>query len=535
MRSFLPQSILFSFLFLFLFGTAAVVSSQTPQDVSRPNVLLVLVDDLGACDLGFSGSSYHQTPHIDALAQKGTVFPNAYASCAVCSPTRAALQTGKSPARLGLTDWIRSRFQNGEAPQLVNGVWPYEKNKGEKLACPKNPIWMELEETTLAERLHDLGYATAYIGKWHLGPEEFFPNAQGFDVNIGGCDLGQPPSYFDPYFPDSTEWNAGNPQLNPKYRITTLKPEKNGEFLTDREAREAVRFLKDASQNPQRPFFLQVSHYAVHTPIMCRAEVRDRYKARLDEMTKTNPNLKKNFNGGRDGRDPNQTVNEQRNPNYAGLVESVDDAVGKILQTLEETGLAKNTIVIFTSDNGGFCGVTDNFPLREGKGTPYEGGLRVPLVVCLPESFSFEGKTFVSDDYERTSDVPVSSYDLVPTILHLVGAPLGGEQMEAQKLDGRDVSGTLFDSCAKNVSDAPLFWHFPHYRLGWDPYSVVRDGNWKLIRFYTPHGFRYELYDLQNDPQEWKNLAQDRPKLVKKLDAELAEWLKRTGAREPRP
>ena len=539
-----PELIILYALFSLIFAPTAFASDSAKSDskslaFSRaPNILLVLVDDLGACDLGFSGSSFHETPHIDALAEKGTVFTSAYASCAVCSPTRAALQTGKSPARLGITDWIRSKFQDGKAPETVNGVWPYETPKPGKLSCPVNPIRMELGEVTLAERLHTLGYATGYIGKWHLGPEGFFPDAQGFDVNLGGCDLGQPPSYFDPYCPDSTELKAGgDPTLRPLYRITTLKPERTGEFLTDREAREAVRFLRTAAETPERPFFLQVSHYAVHTPIMCRKKVQEKYQRKLEEMSRENPNLRKNFNGGRDDRDPNQTQNEQRNPNYAGLVESVDDAVGEILRTLEETGLSENTIVIFTSDNGGFCGVTDNFPLREGKGTPYEGGLRVPLVVYLPEKYREECVP------PHESDIPVTSYDLVPTLLHLAGAPLSAAQLETQKLDGRDISGIFFpkktEAEMKNESenemrsDAPLFWHFPHYRQEWEPYSAVRDGHWKLIRFYTPSGNRYELYNLKRDPQEQKNLAEKRPEIVTQLDTELTQWLEKTGARIP--
>ena len=182
---------------LLLFSAAA--ADQPAPAGKRPNIVLILVDDLGACDLAYSGSPYHQTPHIDSLAEKGTVFTQCYASCAVCSPTRASLQTGKSPARLGLTDWIRARFQGGVQPTQVDGQWPYEKNGKNRLSCPVNPIQMELEEFTIAEWLKELGYRTGYIGKWHLGTDKFYPDKQGYDVNRGGCDLGQPPSYFDPY------------------------------------------------------------------------------------------------------------------------------------------------------------------------------------------------------------------------------------------------------------------------------------------------------------------------------------------------
>ncbi|MDO4571619.1 MAG: sulfatase [Planctomycetia bacterium] len=524
-------SVLFCLLWIFASNAICEDTASRPADATysadamRPNVVFVLVDDLGACDLGYSGSLLHETPNIDSLAQKGTIFTNGYAACAVCSPTRAALQTGKSPARLGLTDWIRSRFQGGAPQALENGAWPYSAPSANQLACPANPIWLEREEVTLAERLRSLGYMTAYVGKWHLGPEGFFPEDQGYDYNVGGCDLGQPPSYFDPYYPDSTESEAGSPNLRPLYRITTLKPEKRGEFLTNREAREAAGLIRKAVQE-KRPFFLQVSHYAVHTPIMSRSPVREKYKARLEEMRKTNPNLKKNFNQGRDDRDPNQVVNEQRNPNYAGLVESVDDAMGVILDTLRETGILENTIVVFTSDNGGFCGVTDNFPLRDGKGTPYEGGLRVPLIVYLPESLRKEGV-----EVPQVCDIPCSTCDWTPTLLRLVGAPIPPSQLEAEGLDGRDVAPALL---GEELDDTPLFWHFPHYRLEWEPYSVVRDGEWKLIRFYTTAGYRNELYNLSNDPQERVNLAEEAPETTRRLSALLDEWLQKTGARLPR-
>ena len=516
----------------FVWRAAALIASillisnavaDEPAARKRPNIVMILVDDLGACDLGYSGSSYHQTPHIDSLAEKGIVFTQGYASCAVCSPSRAALQTGKSPARLGLTDWIRARFQNGVDPTPVNGQWRYEKNGANRLACPANPIRMELEEITIAERLKELGYRTGYIGKWHLGTEPFFPDKQGYDVNVGGCDLGQPPSYFDPYYSTSNENNPGNPKKDPKYRITTLKPEMTGEFLTHREAREAVKFIKESGD---KPFFLLLAHYAVHQPIMCPQSVRLKYKEIKQELAKTNPNLLKPFDGDRDDLDPNQTSNEQRYPAYAGLVESVDDAVGVVLRCLVEQGLEENTIVIFTSDNGGYCGVTDNFPLREGKGTPYEGGLRVPLIFYVPDGLK-------KSSTPKSTDVPFSTCDFLPTLLDFAGRPLTEKELQEQNLDGKNMAPFLRGET--DSVDNELYWHFPHYRQGNDPYSIIRsvDG-WKLIRYYTLNGARYELYDLKSDPQERTNLAPQNQEKVKELSQKLDDWLTKTGARLPK-
>ena len=506
------------------FSTAfETIAAESSASVKRPNIVLVLVDDLGACDLAYSGSSYHQTPQIDSLAKKGTVFTQGYAACAVCSPTRAALQSGKAPARLGLTDWIRARFQGGVQPTPVNGQWPYEKNGPNQLSCPANPIRMELEEFTIAERLKTLGYRTGYIGKWHLGKDDFFPDKQGYDVNRGGCDLGQPPSYFDPYYSTSRERDTGNAKKDPNYRISTLEPENPGEFLTHREAREAVKFIKESGDTP---FYLQLSHYAVHQPVMCAEAVRQKYAQIKKERGKTNPNLLKPFDGDRDDGDENQRANEQRNPVYAGLVESVDDAMGAVLKCIVEQGLEENTIVIFTSDNGGYCGVTDNFPLREGKGTPYEGGLRVPLIIYIPDGLK-KGST------EKCTEVPFTSCDFLPTLLDFAGQPLSQQELNEQNLDGKNMAPFLRGEVSSVEND--LYWHFPHYRRGFDPYSVLRTSDgWKLIRFYTLHGVKCELYNLKSDPQERTDLALQKPEKVQELSRKLDDWLQKTGARLPK-
>ncbi len=522
MRKHFPYCI---FVLLLTIGT---VLSAAELKTAPPNIILVLVDDLGAIDLSYTGSSFHQTPHIDSLSQRGMVFTNGYAACAVCSPTRAALQSGKTPAQLGLTDWIRARFQGGKQPELINGQWPYEAAKKNQLSCPVNPIEMELDQLTIAERLKAAGYRTGYIGKWHLGSDAFFPDKQGYDVNIGGCDLGQPPSYFDPYYPDSREHKIGNPKNHPAYRITTLSPEKPGDFLTDREAREAVKFM---TQSKDKPFYLQVSHYAVHTPIMCREQVNQKYLDKRAQAAKENPDLLKPFDGDRDDMDPNQKTNQQRNAVYAGLIESVDDAMGTILKAVDDLNIADNTIVIFTSDNGGFCGVTDNFPLREGKGTPYEGGLRVPLIIYIPEKLK-------TDSTPISTDIPFYTCDFLPTLLDFAGVPLSEQQIQSQKLDGRNFAPYLrgdssSTSAEKHNIHSDLFWHFPHYRRGFDPYSVARSGDWKLIRFYTLNGYRNELYNLKSDPRELNDCAEQNAPLVKLLSDKLDSWLTNSGARLP--
>jgi len=337
---------------------------------NKPNFVLILIDDLGWMDAGCYGSKFYETPNIDRLAAEGMRFTDGYAACAVCSPTRAAVMTGRYPARLGVTDWIRARFQGGKIPANKKNPSGYVGGKNKKLLCPPNALWMELEEVTIAEALKPAGYTSCHIGKWHLGPDNWYPDKQGFDFNIGGCDFGQPPSYFDPYS------RKGQGQ------IPTLKPRRKGEYLTDREADEAVKFIR---QHKDKPFFLYMSHYAVHTPIQGKKNLIDKYKA------------KKPTN--------------QKNPTYAAMVESVDDAVGAICSVLDELNLADNTIIFFTSDNGGLMGVTSNAPLRAGKGHPYEGGIREPLIIRWPKVIK----------PGTLSHEPVTSVDYLPTICEAAG------------------------------------------------------------------------------------------------------------------
>ncbi|MCH8194059.1 MAG: sulfatase, partial [Planctomycetes bacterium] len=452
---------------------------DTISPVPRPNVVLILVDDLGWMDLGCQGSTFYETPNIDRLAAQGMRFTNAYAACAVCSPTRAAVMTGRYPARVGVTDWIRARFQRGGIGTPAANPTDYVRKPNGKLWCPPNPYWMEHSEVTIAEMLKPSGYRSCHIGKWHLGDDAWYPTAQGFDENHGGCDYGQPPSYFDPY--QNRRLTEG---------IPFLPSRKPGEYLSDREADEAVEFIR---RNRNNPFFLYMANYAVHTPIQAKAEVTAKYQAK----TKTN----------------------QTDAKYAAMVESVDDAVGRIMAALAEYQLTRNTLVIFTSDNGGLDRKgrpTDNAPLRSGKGYPYEGGIRVPFIVHWPGVV--QPKTL--------SHEPVISVDIVPTILQATQVATG-----SQAIDGVSLMEHLRSGGTTALNRDALYWHFPHYRHSPGPYSIIRSGDWKLIHYYEGID---ELYNLKEDLAETKNLAQDLPEKVQELGAKLTQHLKAVGAKVPR-
>lgn len=451
----------------------------------RPNVIVVLVDDLGWMDLSCQGSTYYRTPNIDRLAAEGMRFTDAYAACAVCSPTRAALQTGRYPGRLGVTDWIRSRFQRGNRGTPATNPTQYVGGKNRRLLCPPNPFWMESSEITLAEALGGAGYRSAHIGKWHLGDDAWYPTGQGYDENYGGCDYGQPPSYFDPY-------------SQPQHRhemirsgIPSLPGKQAGQFLTDREGDEAVAFVR---RHRDQPFFLHLAHYAVHTPIQAEEPRTARYR--------------------RDGK-------TETNAKYAAMVESVDVAVGRLLRTLDELELTENTVIMFTSDNGGLDregSPTENAPLRSGKGYPYEGGIRVPLIVCWPGVVPAG----------QVSSAMTSSIDVFPTILEMTGVPLPGDRA----IDGLSLSDHLRSGGEQALGRDTLLWHFPHYRHDPGPYSIIRRGPWKLIKFYE--GQR-ELYHLGDDIGEATNRAGDHPRLVAELEASLSRKLAAMGAKQPRP
>ncbi len=451
----------------------------------QPNIIVILVDDMGWMDLSCQGSDYYKTPAIDRLATEGIRFSNGYAACAVCSPTRAALQTGRYPHRVGVTDWIRSRFQRGRIGTPSKNPTEYVGGRNREFFCPPNPYWMEHEEITIPEALKARGYQSGYIGKWHLGDPAWFPPGQGYDENKGGCDYGQPPSYFDPY-------------NQPKGRHETLRQgihnlpgRKTGEYLTHREADEAEALIRGWHQK-KKPFFLIVGHYAVHTPIQAIAEVAARY----------------------------QRDKKPNNAKYAAMVESIDDSTRQILATLKELGIDENTLIIFTSDNGGLDrngSPTENAPLRSGKGYAYEGGIRVPFLVRWPGIVP-AGKV---------SDVPVCSIDIFPTVLEVAGSKLPGDRA----IDGLSLMPHLKSGGTVKLQRDDLLWHFPHYRHAPGPYSIIRQGDHKLIKFWAGP---IELYDLGEDLAEANNLAAAMPKRVSELDTLLLKRLRETGARLPR-
>jgi len=464
--------------------TVALLFTANAAAAERLNVVLILVDDLGWMDLSCQGSDYYKTPNIDRLATEGMRFTDAYAACAVCSPTRAAVQTGRYPGRLGVTDWIRSRFQRGGGTPEKNPT-EYVGGPRQKLLCPPNPFWMENEELTIAELLHDDGYQTAYIGKWHLGDDEQYPERQGYIANFGGCDYGQPPSYFDPY----NQPKHRHPMI--REGIPGLPSRKVGEYLTHREADEAVELIKEWKDDP---FFIQIAHYAVHTPIQAIPEVAAKYK--------------------REGKSDN-------NAKYAAMVESVDDSTRKILATLEELKIDDRTMIIFTSDNGGLDNggnPTNNAPLRSGKGYAYEGGIRVPFLVRWP------GKLKPGS----VSNTPVCSIDLLPTICEATGVAAPDDR----PIDGLSLVSVLQSGGKESLDREHLLWHFPHYRHAPGPYSIIRKGPHKLIKFYA--GPR-ELYHLDDDIGEANDLAKEKPYLVQALEKELMAALKKQGAKLPKP
>ncbi len=460
--------IVFFFAGILLFTT---VYSETPKEV-KPNVVVLLVDDLGWRDIGFMGSQYYETPNIDKLASESMVFTQAYAAGAVCSPTRASIMTGRYPARIGITDWIRARFQvqNDE----IQAPPQYAENENRILRTPSNPFWMDLDEVTIAEVLKNEGYYTCHIGKWHLGPDDYYPEKQGFVQNIAGCDMGQPVNYFDPY---KDRKGVGFPNLNSR---------QEGEYLIDRLSDELTNVIK---RQKDKPFFVNMCYYAVHPPLMAKPEIVEKYKFK-------------------------EAIDGQNNPVYAAMIESLDNAVGKLVATLKDNELFDNTIIIFMSDNGGLLRSTVNAPLRSGKGYPYEGGIRIPMFIC------WNGKIQPGS----INNIPISTIDILPTICSVTNSPL--PEIE---LDGRDIS-PVFNN--KKIKQVPLFWHFPHYR-GEDvvPYSIIRDGEWKLIKRYE--GVEFELYNLKNDVEEKYDLAGNLPKKVKELDLKLQDWLRHTNAKIP--
>jgi len=446
---------------------------------SRPNIVFFLVDDLGQRDLACYGSPFYETPHLDRLAKQGALYTDAYAACPVCSPTRASIISGKYPQRVGVTDYIG-------APA------PDQWKRNTKLLPAPYKDRLALEEVTLAEAMKANGYATFFAGKWHLGPEGYWPDDQGFDVNKGGIDKGGPyggKKYFSPY---------DNPRLSDG-------PE--GEHLPDRLATETASFIE---ANRDKPFFAYFSFYSVHTPLMAPDDLVEKYKGKKEKL-----GLEAKW-GKEDTRDVRLV---QEHAVYAGMVEAMDKAVGKVLDQLDALGLTDNTLVIFTSDNGGLStsegSPTSNLPWRGGKGWMYEGGIREPLLIRWPAKIK-PGSVI---------NTPVTSPDFYATLLDITGA----KAAEGQQLDGMSLVPTF---TSQALPDRPLFWHYPHYgNQGAAPASAIRLGDWKLIEWLEDG--KVELFNLAADASEAKNLAdveKDRAASLLKL---LHAWRNEVGALMP--
>lgn len=458
----------------------------------QPNVVLILADDLGWSDLGCYGSTFYETPNIDGLARTGVRFTDAYATCPVCSPSRASVMTGKYPARLGMTAHVGDAQPEHWRRDTPLKPAPYVAN------LPRT-------ETTLAERFHDAGYATMHAGKWHLGGEHYWPEYQGFDINIGGWSQGGPfggKQFFAPY---------GNPRL---------RNGPDGEYLPERLGEEVASFI-DAHRH--EPFFIHYAPYLVHVPLQARKELLKKYEAKRaqlpaqDSLWLATPDAKVRA--------------RQDLPVYAAMVEALDQAVGRVLAQLEKAGVAENTIVVFTSDNGGLAtgdhGIpadqgwpTTNHPLRAGKGWLYEGGVREPLIVRAP-GVSSPGST---------SDHVVTGTDFYPTLLELAGIQPGGRPCPDCKSFAPVLQGDP-------TQRGPVYWHYPHYgNQGGRPGGAVRDAQWKLIEWYTAdETVELELYNLQEDIGETVNLAEEHSDQRERLYTLLQTWRAELDAKMPTP
>lgn len=461
-----------------IFCVCLVLLSAGILHAAPMNFVFFLVDDLGQKDIGIEGSTFYETPNIDRLAAGGMRFTNGYATCEVCSPSRASIMLGKYPPRIGITDWIGA---------ATGRNW----NRNDRILPAANRSSLPHEDITLAEAMREAGYRTFFAGKWHLGGEGSFPEDHGFDLNKGGHHRGSPPGgFFSPY-------------KNPK-----LKDGPPGESLTLRLASETADFIE---ANRNRPFFAYLSFYAVHAPIQTTDELRNKYirKARTRGLADSRFLFDRTM--------PVRQV--QDNPVYAGMMETVDDAVGMVIQKLEELGLAKNTVIIFTGDNGGVSSgdafATSNLPFRGGKGRQWEGGIREPYYIRAP------GVT----KPQSVSDTPVTGTDFYPTILELAGVPLKPKQ----HVDGVSLVPLLKGA---SIPDRDLYWHYPHYgNQGGEPCSIIRSENWKLIHYFEDG--RDELYNIQADIGEQTDCISENTETAQKLRARLDSWLKDTGALIP--
>jgi arylsulfatase A-like enzyme len=462
----------------FLAGLAGGVLAQAAPTPEPLNFVFILADDLGWRDLGCYGSRFYETPNIDRLAAEGMRFTNAYAAAPLCSPTRASIMTGKYPARLGFTHVT-------QLPSL------YKPDPADRWLQPSTASELPLAEITIAEALKTAGYVSGCVGKWHLGSEPFYPEKQGFDVNIGGGHIAMPTSHFYP------NWRENPRGLRSLWASVPLDG-RPGEYLTDRLGNEAVKFI---DQHKHQPFFLYLSHYAVHIPIEAKAEMVPKYRAKV------------------------RVDDSQNNPDYAAMIESMDESVGAVMRQLQQSGVADRTVVVFYSDNGGVntgsarrAPATSNAPLRYGKTSLYEGGIRVPLIVRWPGA--------VKPD--SVCDTPVISSDFYPTMV---------EMADIRKDPGNPIDGLSLVPLLKQTGSLKrdtLYWHYPHSSDNNCRYhSAVRCGDYKLIEYLEDA--RVELYNLAADTGETKNLAGKEPQKAAELLGMLRRWRVSVGAKELTP
>ena len=440
----------------------------------RPNFVLILIDDMGWKDYGAAGSGYYQTPNIDKLAADGMFFDRGYSAAPVCSPSRGAILSGKAPARTKLTNV----FSGGVDAE--GGLHEVSKPGN----VPKNGQYFEglhryvlpREEVTIAEALGEAGYETGYYGKWHCGwHENFSPLEQGFE-HAEGFRL----------TPSGTNGHLGKRFIGRVQGMADLKPE---EDMADALTARATGFMRD---NKDKSFFLMLSHFAVHSPLEGLQEVVEKYK--------------------------NLPATDHNNPIYAAMVESVDRSVGKVVETLRELGIEDNTVVFFTSDNGGLSKNTSNYPLLGGKSFCYEAGTRVPFIVKWPHVV----------EAGTTESTPVIGMDLYPTMLNAAGLPMRPEQHR----DGASILPLL--TGAAPIKERALYFHFPHYTHAVGPYASIIDKEWKLIRFYNTSSGEFQLFNLNKDPYEQNDLSPKMPEKVKQLVQKLEAWQKDANAEMPR-
>ncbi|NQU23482.1 MAG: sulfatase, partial [Candidatus Nealsonbacteria bacterium] len=457
-----------------LFSTFSLCGETTPNvgekssEESRPNVVIIFVDDLGWTDLGCYGSDFYETPNIDRLAGQGAMFTRAYASCCVCSPTRASLMTGKYPQRVGFTDFLNP-----------------SKRTGPNSAETHIPVG----ETTIGEAFQQAGYRTGYIGKWHVGSEKIgMPEQHGFDWQMATARHGLPGSYFYPYK------RKGLPSAD----VPDLEDGKPGDYLTDVLTDNGIGFIQETVEEGKRAFFLVLGHYAVHTPIQASKKLIEKYEVKKKRMYGTTPlkMIPERFN--------RKVPARQQNPIYAAMIENLDTNVGKVIDALDELGVTKDTIIVFTSDNGGSCmpasRPTSNYPLRASKGWNYEGGIRIPTFIAWPGNIK-----------AMTSSEPVITMDIYPTLLELIG----GRQLPEQTLDGQSLV-PLIRGDKETLNRPFLAWWYPHSNVhGAHPSQAILKDGWKLIHYIEEN--ETELYNLVKDEGERNDIAETEPERAREM------------------